>query len=54
VVDGETGIVIPPQNPDALAQQMGKAAFERIKATFTLENQARTLTELYRRVAQKS
>jgi glycosyltransferase involved in cell wall biosynthesis len=66
VVDGETGIIIPPQNPDALAQaiqrliadpalaqRMGEAAFERIKATFTLENQARTLTELYRRVARK-
>jgi glycosyltransferase involved in cell wall biosynthesis len=25
VVDGETGIVIPPQNPDALAQQIGES-----------------------------
>jgi hypothetical protein len=34
--------------------RLGKAAFEHIKTMFTLENQARALTELYRRVALKS
>jgi glycosyltransferase involved in cell wall biosynthesis len=66
IVDGLTGIIIPPQNPaalvqaiqrliadPALAEGMGKAAFERIQTTFTLENQARTLTALYHQVAQK-
>ena len=67
IKDGETGLVIPPQDPTALAQaiqrlvaapalaeQMGKAAFDRIQATFTLENQARELTTLYERIVAES
>ncbi|MDQ7036283.1 MAG: glycosyltransferase family 4 protein [Anaerolineae bacterium] len=66
VVDDETGIVIPPQDPDSLAaaiqrliadpalmENMGKAAFERIQATFTLQNQARELTALYHEVVKQ-
>jgi glycosyltransferase involved in cell wall biosynthesis len=66
IIDGETGIVIPPRNPQALAQtiqqlidnpnlakKMGLAAYVRIQSTFTLDNQARQLSALYRQVASR-
>ena len=61
VQDEETGLLIPPRNPSALAEkiavlaenpermtQMGQAAFERVNANFTLQKQAESLSALYR------
>jgi glycosyltransferase involved in cell wall biosynthesis len=60
VVDGETGIVIPPENQEALraailrlygnrglAAQMGQAGRERVVARFTWEHFRARLRELY-------
>ncbi|WP_375450218.1 glycosyltransferase [uncultured Devosia sp.] len=63
-VDGETGIVVPPQNPSRLAQAMqnlagnaetaanfGRAAQERYKNLFTQEQMAAAYADLYRQLA---
>lgn len=60
-VDGETGFVVPPQDPDAvraamtrflgdaaLAQRMGAAARSRFLAHFTAQQMARSYHALYR------
>jgi len=62
-VDGETGFVVPPQDPDAvrgamnrflrepgLAERMGAAARERFLAHFTAQAMARSYHALYREV----
>jgi glycosyltransferase involved in cell wall biosynthesis len=61
VVDGETGIVVPPHDPAAIAEgilrlyenpalvaEMGAAARERMKRQFTWEHFIVRLTEAYR------
>jgi glycosyltransferase involved in cell wall biosynthesis len=61
---GETGILVPPRDPAALAagvvrllsapceaREMGRRARERIFATFSLEMQAQETASLYDRVA---
>ena len=65
VVDGKTGFLVPPRDPDALAerlariahdpalgQRMGEAGLERVHASFTWTRVARMLEEVYRRVAR--
>lgn len=65
VVDGETGFLVPPRDPDTLAERlsrlarnpalgerMGQAGLERVHASFTWARVARMLEEVYRRVAQ--
>ncbi len=66
VVDGETGIIIPPRDPQALAkaiqtlvadpqkiQQMGERAYARVHQIFTLPNQAEQTMQLYESLVKK-
>jgi len=63
VVDGETGIVVPPENPEALAaalkyvlthpdeaRQMGEAGRRRVEEHFTIEAMVRRHIEVYEQV----
>jgi glycosyltransferase involved in cell wall biosynthesis len=65
VVDGKTGFLVPPRDPDALAdrlsriardpalgERLGQAGLERVHASFTWARVARMLEEVYRRVAR--
>lgn len=65
-VDGETGFVVPPQNPnelasainrliadDGLARRMGLAARARYERMFSGEAQGRAYAELYREVCER-
>jgi glycosyltransferase involved in cell wall biosynthesis len=60
VVDGESGLLVPPQDPEALAaavlrllrepglaQRLGAAARRRVEAEFTLERMVRRMEDLY-------
>lgn len=65
---GETGIIVPPRNPPALAsalramieapvaqrRQLGREARERIRAGFSLDRMSRSYEELYLRVSNGS
>lgn len=66
VVDGVTGALVPPRNPDALGERlgelladparrerMGQAALERVRTHFTWEGVARQLAEVYREVGEE-
>lgn len=61
VVDGETGVLVPPENADLLAEalaglladpglagRMGAAAKERARRLFTVERMAETAENIYR------
>jgi glycosyltransferase involved in cell wall biosynthesis/O-antigen ligase len=63
ITDGETGLLVPPQDPDALAkaiialltdrdkaQRMGLAARERVLAHFTLERMLEETEQLYQQL----
>ena len=63
VVDGETGFLVPPNDPDALAekvnllisnpdlqQQMKKAAIQRVKENFTWQKVAVLVADLYKQI----
>ncbi len=67
VEDGVTGILIPPQNPAALASamrrliddpalatRMGEQAYRRVRARFTLPGQTAALADLYGRVVSRA
>jgi glycosyltransferase involved in cell wall biosynthesis len=64
VVHGETGLLVPPKDPAALAgalaalkrdpglsREMGTAGLERARAMFTWSGVARSLSQVYARVA---
>ncbi len=64
VVDGRTGFLVPPNDPEALAerllrlaanpalgQRMGRAGLARARALFTWERVAQALLDVYRRAA---
>lgn len=65
VVDGKTGFLVPPRDPDTLAERltriardpalgerMGQAGFERVNASFTWARVARLLEDVYQRVSR--
>lgn len=67
IVDGTTGILIPPARPDMLAEkirylaenpqmadEMGDEAYRTIHSKFTVERQAQQLTDLYKQLAKRS
>jgi glycosyltransferase involved in cell wall biosynthesis len=60
VVDGETGLLVPPRDPRALADavlrllgdpalagRLGEAARRRVESQFTLEQMVSRMQELY-------
>lgn len=66
VVDGETGLLVPPSDPKALAtalltllndpdraREMGEKGFERVKRRFDIAATVRRTEELYRQVLLK-
>jgi glycosyltransferase involved in cell wall biosynthesis len=67
VLDGETGILVPPENPDKLAEailfllsnpdiahRMGKVGQERVKSYFTPERLGDEIEKVYEYVLSKS
>ncbi|GAB6850102.1 glycosyltransferase family 4 protein [Paraburkholderia kururiensis] len=67
VLDGETGFLVPPRDPDALAarihtlvrnpalaRRMGEAGMARAKTQFTWRGVSEALLRVYRRVAELS
>lgn len=66
VVDGETGFIVPPADPDALAdlllrlledpclaQKMGQAGRQRIETYFTLDRMVRETERFYREILRE-
>ena len=63
VVDGETGLLVPPENPAALAAAIrrvlrepaayGEAGLARARAEFSVERMARRTLDLYRSLPEK-
>ena len=59
VVDGETGLLVPPDDPDALAGailqvlrdpgRLGEAGLERAKSEFSVERMSRRTLAVYER-----
>ena len=67
VADGETGILVPPRSPDALARaivtlltddglrrRMGEAGLARVKERFSAERMVQETLEVYERVARRT
>jgi len=65
VADGETGLLVPPRDPDALAdalrrllddpdlrRRMGEAGRRRVAADFTAERMADRVLAVYERVVR--
>jgi glycosyltransferase involved in cell wall biosynthesis len=66
VVDGETGLLVPPRDPEALAaavlrlsgdptwrQELARAGRKRVEAHFSLEAKIDATERLYRRLAAR-
>jgi starch synthase len=64
VDDGKTGIIVPPKNPDLLAEaiimllrdsqlleQMGQNAYDKMKAELSWDNIASEITQVYRDIS---
>jgi glycosyltransferase involved in cell wall biosynthesis len=67
VADGVTGVLVPPEDPPALAaaaarlladpqlmREMGRSGMQRVQAQFTWPKVARSIASLYDRVAPRS
>ena len=67
VVDGDTGLIVPPRNPKALAEaleklisdpdlreRLGKAGRRRVKEHFSREKLIRTMDEFYQRITSQA
>jgi glycosyltransferase involved in cell wall biosynthesis len=65
VVEGETGLLVPPRDPDALAaailrlhadpawrQQLARAGRKRVEAEFSLDGKVEATERLYRRLVE--
>ena len=66
VVDGETGFLVPPKNPEAIAKkvifllknpqiakEMGEKGYQRVKENFTQEKLAREYEKIYDNLLKK-
>lgn len=65
VEDGKNGILVPPQKPDLLAdeiskcladerlmREMGRAGYRKVKSEFSVESQTTKLESIYRELLQ--
>ena len=63
IVDGETGLLVPPENPSALAEAIntllsgpertrsfGRAGYERLATTFSVEKMVQATLDVYNKV----
>ena len=66
VVDGETGFLVPPKDPQAIAEkvifllknpqiakEMGEKGYQKVKENFTQERLARNYEKLYEELIKK-
>jgi glycosyltransferase involved in cell wall biosynthesis len=67
VIDGETGLLVPPRDPRALAdailrlhadptwrRELGRAGRKRVEAEFSLDAKVEATERLYRRLVERT